>query len=283
MTIEEQVRERLTRATTDVRGEPDLESAVVAGRRRRVLRGAGVAAGSLAAATVVTAAVVGVGVVHPSGSTGPAVGSVTGATSAPDDRVPGTTVDETLRLVVSDHVARPGELTAVHPSDWTRTTPLAATAADRATEWQARYRVGPDETLTVVMSQRPADAPAGPAACAGRRGPGVVRPSDIAPGGSVVVTPDASASSACEATRVADGTLVLTREDGRLTAALYRSSDDTLVVATSALAPGAGESRRVVTAAELEAVATDARLSFPHATNPPAWPAGNGAGWPSGT
>ena len=76
---------------------------------------------------------------------------------------------------------------------------------------------------------------------------------------------------------------MLTREDGRVTAALYRSSDDTLVVATSALVPGVGESSRVVTAAELEAVATDARLSFPHAVDPPAWPAGNGAGWPSGT
>ena len=64
-----------------------------------------VAAGSLAAATVATAAVVGLGAVHPSASAGPAAGSVTGATSAPDDRVPGTTVDETLRLVVSDHVA----------------------------------------------------------------------------------------------------------------------------------------------------------------------------------
>lgn len=269
-TIEDQLRERLARATTDVWGAPDLGASLSAGRRRRVARGAGLGvAGTGAAATVAAVSLVGLGAAHrPPDAT-------------PADRLPWTRVDDVLVTVVADHVASPGQLTRVYPSDWTRTTPLPAAEVDRATEWLARYRVNADETLSVVMSQRPTDAKPGPVPCPRTRGIGVVSPSDIEPGGSVEVDPGAGGvAPSCVTRAVAGGTLVVTRDGDSETAALYRTADDTLVIVTSKVSAGAGHA---VTPAELEAVATDARLSFPHAVDPPAWPNSNGPGWPSGT
>lgn len=269
-TIEDQVRERLTRATTDVCGAPDLDASLSGGRRRRLARGAGLgAAATGATATLAALVLVGVGAAHRPPEATPA------------DRMAWTRIDDVIMTVVADHVARPGQLTHVYPSDWTRTTPLPAAQVGRATEWIADYRVNADETLTVLMSQRPTDAKPGGAPCPRTRGIGVITPSDIQPGGSVEVGTEAhGAAPSCVARAVAGGTLVVTRDGDSETAALYRTADDTLVRVTSKVSAGAGHA---VTLAELQAVATDARMSFPHAVDPPAWPDSNGPGWPSGT
>jgi hypothetical protein len=75
---------------------------------------------------------------------------------------------------------------------------------------------------------------------------------------------------------------VVTHDGPRATATLWRTADSTVVTVTSALGAAADPAERRVTDAELEAVATDPRLAFDHAVDPPAWPASNGPGWPSG-
>ncbi|WP_020143218.1 hypothetical protein [Terracoccus sp. 273MFTsu3.1] len=286
-TIEEELRNRLDRATTDVLGAPDLHATLVGGRRRRAgRRRAAVASGVTGVAVVAMVGVVGTGALHPPATSTPAAA---GVASSATDWVPGTTVDETLAQVVADHVARPGRATGIYASDWTRSTPLPDTEASRATEWQAHYRVAGDDTLTVLMSQRPTDAPAGPPVCdpsvrvvdgTGTR----LRTGDIAPDGSVTLTPGRSAEGAtsCVVTRKDGGTLVLSHDGLRTTATFWRTADATVVTATAHRGSGTETTAHGVTDAELAGVATDPRLVFAHVADPPAWPAANGPGWPSG-
>lgn len=271
-TLEDLVRDRLDHATADVPTGPDLSATISRGRRRRTLGHVRVVSCGLGVAALACGFAVGV-VQH----AGPAVPAASSPSAA--GWVSGTSVDETLAQVVGDHVPHPGVVTALYPADWTGTAPLPDARAAQATEWQGHWQVTPAETLTVLMSQRPTDAPVGPPVCDGR----VVAPTDIEPGGSLQVTTDSvrSASPSCTATRTARGTLVLTHDGTRATATFWRPADATVVTVTSTSSASDPADRRT-TDAELEAVATDTRLSFPHASDPPAWPAGNGPGWPSG-
>lgn len=288
-TIEDELRGRLDRATSDVPGSPDLGAALASGRRRRaVRRGGAVLSGTAGVGVVAVAAAMTVGAWH---HTGPAdAGPAAGAASPSRDWVPGSTVDETMAQVVADHVARPGAATGIHPSDWTRATALPSSQASKATEWQAHYRVDGTETLTVSMSQRPADAPAGPRVCDTSTlvvdgGNGTrLKTEDIAPTGEVKVVPGRSAqgATACTARQTAGGTLVLTHDGQRSTATLWRTADSTVVTVSSVLASAGATPYHRVTDTELEAVATDSRLAFSHTVDPPAWPASNGPGWPAG-
>ncbi|MHA3834493.1 hypothetical protein ACXR8F_02095 [Terrabacter sp. AAH1] len=286
--IEDELRERLDRATSAVPAEPDLGASIAGGRRRRaVRRGGALVAGVTGAAVVAGLTVVGAGTLQR--SVPPAAQPAAGAAASSTDWVAGSTVDETLVQVVDDAVARPGTATDVYPSDWTRSTPLPDAQASRATEWQAVYRVDDDETLTVLMSQRPVDAPQGPRVCdassrvVDARG-SRVKVGDIAPNGEVSVLAGRSAqgAAACVARQVSGGTLVVTHDGPRTTATLWRTVDSTVVTATSVLDGSADPASRRVTDGELEAVATDPRLTFAHVADPPAWPASNGPGWPAG-
>jgi hypothetical protein len=286
--IEDELRERLDRATSAVPAEPDLGASIAGGRRRRaVRRGGALVAGVTGAAVVAGLTVVGAGTLQR--SVPPAAQPAAGAAAWSTDWVAGSTVDETLVQVVDDAVARAGTATDVYPSDWTRSTPLPDAQASRATEWQAVYRVDDDETLTVLMSQRPVDAPQGPRVCdassrvVDARG-SRVKVGDIAPNGEVSVLAGRSAqgAAACVARQVSGGTLVVTHDGPRTTATLWRTVDSTVVTATSVLDGSAGPASRRVTDGELEALATDPRLTFAHVADPPAWPASNGPGWPAG-
>lgn len=285
-TIEDELRDRLDRATSDVQGGPDLRTSIAAGRRRRaVRRGGAVASGVAAVAVVAVGAAVTVGAwQRPATQLAPAAGA-----SPSVNRIPGSTVDETMAQVVADHVARPGDTTGIFASDWTRSTPLPGSEVSRATEWQANYRVDGDETLSVLMSQRPMDAPVGPRVCDASTlvvdGGGTrLKTDDVAPDGEVKVIPGRSAqgATACVARQTAGGTLVVTHDGSRTTATLWRTADATVVTVTSALGRGAAVTDRRVSEAEMEAVATDPRLEFAHVADPPAWPASNGPGWPAG-
>lgn len=298
--IEAELRTRLERVTSDVPQMPELSSTIARGRRRRALRQGAMLTSGVAAVAVVAASAAAVGGwVRPGpaavASTASAVisaASPAGASSSSSsstDWVAGSTVDETMAAVVAAHVARPGVATDIYPSDWARSTPLPDAEATRATEWQAHYRVDDHESLTVFMSQRPTDAQVGPPVCTTSSrvvdGTGTrIRTGDIGANGAVTVVPGQPApeAGACGARQMSDGMLVLTRDGGRTTVTLWRSTDATVVTVTSDLGETAHPAERRVSDAELEAVATDPRLAFAHVTDPPAWPASNGPGWPSG-
>lgn len=288
--LEDQLRSRLDRATHEVPGLGDLDDAVTRGRRRRAVRAAATVTSAVAGVAVVATGVtlaLGAGQRPVPRAAVPAAAPAAPA-AATSDHVPGSDVDETMAAVVADHVARAGTATSVYPSDWTRSNPLPVARFASATEWQAHYRVGSGEDLTVLMSQRPTDAPAGAPVCddSGRvvDGRGArIRLGDIGPGGSVVVVPGGAAQgeSPCVARTLPGGVLVLVHGGARTTATFWRTSDATVVTVSSTLTTTAAGDRQV-TDAELEGVATDPRLAFAHTSDPPAWPAANGPGWPAG-
>lgn len=75
---------------------------------------------------------------------------------------------------------------------------------------------------------------------------------------------------------------MLSHDGPRASVAFWRTAVATVVTATSSLTSPNPTTGHRVSDAELEAVATEVRLSLPHLADPPAWPAANGPGRPTG-
>jgi hypothetical protein len=155
MTIEQELREQLDRATQDVPTGPDLTTSLTRGRTRRrqrsgLVAGGGLVAGAAAAAVVLVVAVGGT----PDDTRTPVATDPTDSASAPDDGsfVSGTDVDETLEAVVARHLPSLGRADDVYPSDWDHRGPMPDADHADATDWQAVYTVSPHDQLLVIMA-----------------------------------------------------------------------------------------------------------------------------------
>jgi hypothetical protein len=147
MNLEEHTRTHLDQLTADVVGGPDLATAIRNGRRRRRSRVSVLAVSGLAVAAVAAGITA-----HQLQQPTPTV-EVTPATQPPAyrDFVPGTDIDETVQATVAAHLSAAPEATKVYPSDWNRNTPLPDGQYENATDWEAYYSLGADETLIVSM------------------------------------------------------------------------------------------------------------------------------------
>jgi hypothetical protein len=157
MNLEEHTRTHLDQLTADVVGGPDLATAIRSGRRRRRSRVTALAVSGLA-----VAAVAGGVAAHQLQQPTTTV-EMTPATQPPayQDFVPGTDIDETIQATVAAHVTGAPDATTVYPSDWNRDSPLPDGRAQNATDWEAHYTLGADESLTVSMFKKIPGHPAG--------------------------------------------------------------------------------------------------------------------------
>jgi hypothetical protein len=176
MNAEETLRSGLPVITRDVEGGPVLQSAIAAGRaRRRVRHLVNATAGLAAVAGIACATAVLAHDGEPQATDQPSTGTASHAlrTQAPGslvrfrDFVGTSDVDELMQRVVQQHLGASAadSVSAVYPSDWTRTTPLPDQEAAKATDWEAHYVLAPDEELTVVMGYPNPNEPAAPASC----------------------------------------------------------------------------------------------------------------------
>lgn len=245
MNVEEQLRDHYRDDAGEMVGGPDLGRVLDRGRRRRRLRVTG-AVGATAAA-VTAAAVVGASLVGGGGaSTGtdhdrgadPAAAPKDSVT-APQDFVPGTEIDDTLRQVVADHLPALGDPDDVYPSDWLTNGPIPDADFADATDWQAAYALGGGERALVLMGYPDPAEPAGCPLCT----------EEAVPGGTLmtqVTLLQASGEWLFETTLVRDdgftvGLVDYVTADRRADAAQARSISD----------------------ADAAAVVRDARLRFP--------------------
>jgi hypothetical protein len=155
MTIEQQLRDQLDRATQNVPTTPDLGTSLSRGRARRrrrggLVAGAGLVAGTAAAALVLVAALGGTS--HDAGA--PVATDPTSGAPAVDDGsfVSGTDTDERLEAVVARHLPGLGRADDVYPSDWDHRGPMPDADHADATDWQAAYTVSPRDRLLVIMA-----------------------------------------------------------------------------------------------------------------------------------
>ena len=152
MTTEQIIRDQLDRATRDVPGGPDLETAIVSGRRRRLQRRGGLAVAAVAVlglgATGVHAMVGGDGktVVHDGGRPVP----MAGAPAGPTDYVPGTDIDQKLAAVIAQHLPTLPAPDDVYPSDRHTAGPMPDADWASADDWQATYTENGNEVLLIT-------------------------------------------------------------------------------------------------------------------------------------
>jgi hypothetical protein len=241
MTTEQIIRDQLERATRDVPGGPDLETAIRSGRRRRFLRRGGLAAAVVAVlglgATGVHAVAGGDGgtVVHDSGRQAP----LAGAPAAPTDYVPGTDIDEKLAAIVAQHLPALTAPDDVYPSDSHTAGPIADAAWASAEDWQAAYTENGNQVL--LITGLPSE---GPVECVGC-------PSHEVPGGTVY-RQDSSSVGDDGRTRWYFGTY-FARDDGTFANAWEIVQAD---------GEHAAASRRHVSDADLAALVQDPGLTF---------------------
>jgi hypothetical protein len=159
MNLEEHTRTNLDHLTADVVGGPDLATAIRNGRRRRRSRVTVLAVSGLA-----VAAVAGGITAHQLQQPTTTV-EVTPATQPAtyQDFVPGTDIDEAMQATVAAHLTGAPDATKVYPSDWNRNSALPDAQFANATDWEAHYTLGTDETLTVSMFKKIPGYPAGTA------------------------------------------------------------------------------------------------------------------------
>lgn len=151
MTTEQQLRDQLDRATTDVPASPDLETAVRRGRRRRQYRRGGLA---LAAVAVVGLGSAGVVAATSGDDGGPTVAQdapVAAAPAATTDWVAGTDIDTDLADLVAAQLPSLPAPDDVYPSDSHTAGPMPDADFAQAEDWQATYTVG-DSTFLVMMA-----------------------------------------------------------------------------------------------------------------------------------
>lgn len=237
MSTEQVLRDHLDRATSDVRGGPDLETAVRQGRRQRRQRRTGLAVGAVA---VVATVGVGAGVLRAVTTDDPTPVAVEPPAAAPpatSDFVPGTSIDSRMAEVVAEHLPALPPPDDVYPSDSRTAGPLPDEEFTRAEDWQAVYTVGGSELLVIMAAPSEAGPP-----CRG-----------------------------CEKTSVPGGTLYrqtfTSGDPGHWYFGVYLVREDGSAVNAfeSLTAPGeeAGQAQRQVSDAELAALAQDPRLTFP--------------------
>lgn len=242
MTVEQILRDHLTRATDEVLGGPDVDTAVRDGRRRRRSRHLGLA---VAAVAVAGAGALGVSALAGDDSTMVRDAPVT---SAAPDFVPGTDVDDVLAATVAAHLPSLAAPDDVYPSDTSTDGPLPDADFAAATDWQAVYTLNGGGRLLVLMG-RP--VPAEPFTCSGcesRDVPGGTVYLDgyetVAPGGEVVVDGDANVDVG----------------GGESNRGVYFVRDDGFQV--SALERTAAGAERTFTDDQLAGLVGDERLTF---------------------
>jgi hypothetical protein len=161
VTTEQIVRDQIERATRDVHGGPDLETAIRSGRRRRLRRRGGLAVAAVAVlglgATGVHALTGSDGrtVAHDGGRSAPAAGTsaAPAAPTAPTDYVPGTDIDEKLAAIVARHLPALPAPDDVYPSDSHTAGPIADAAWASAEDWQAVYTENGNQVLLITGLQ----------------------------------------------------------------------------------------------------------------------------------
>jgi hypothetical protein len=152
VTTEQIIRDQIERATRDVAGGPDLETAIRSGRRRRLLRRGGLAVAAVAVlglgATGVHALAGGDGktVVHDNGRQAP----VAAAPAGPTDYVPGTDIDAKLAAVIARHLPALPAPDDVYPSDSHTAGPIPDADWASAEDWQATYTQNGNEVLLIT-------------------------------------------------------------------------------------------------------------------------------------
>jgi hypothetical protein len=147
VTIDQQLRDQLDRATQDVPVLPDLDAAISSGRARRRRRAAAMAGGGVAGV-----AIAGLSLAFAlGGSTSPGSQVATEAGASDGSYVTGTTIDEDFAAVVARHLPALGEPTDVYPSDWDHRGPMPDTDFSDATDWQATYTLSRHDDLLIIM------------------------------------------------------------------------------------------------------------------------------------
>jgi hypothetical protein len=152
VTTEQIIRDHLERATRDVPGGPELETAVRRGRRRRFQRRGGLAVAALAVlglgGTGVYTVAGGDGrtVVHDSGRQAP----VADTRAGPTDYVPGTDIDQKVAAIVARHLPALPAPDDVYPSDSHTAGPIADADWASAEDWQATYTQNGNHVLLIT-------------------------------------------------------------------------------------------------------------------------------------
>lgn len=241
MTTEQIIRDQIERATRDVPGGPDLETAIRNGRRRRRQRRGGLAVAALAVlglgSTGVYALAGGDGrtVVHDTDRQAP----VAGAPAGPTDYVPGTDIDAKLATIVAQHLPALPPPDDVYPSDSHTAGPIADGDWASAEDWQATY--SEDGNQVLLITGLPSEGSDSCKSC----------PSHQVPGGTVH-REDYSSVGDDGRTRWYFGTF-FARDDGTFANAWEIVQADSEQVATG---------RRHVSDADLAALVQDPGLTF---------------------
>lgn len=245
------LRNQLAADTADVPDTLSSERSLTLGRRARRRRTATAAVGALAVAAVVGGTAL---AAWPDGADpAPRYDDSAPVAGAPQvaegDFVPGTDIDETLAAAVAANIPQAGEADDIYPSDWNTDGPIPDARFANATDWQGYFPVG-DNTLGVLMAKAIPGEPA-PTSC------------DELP-------------APCEATTLPDGSTRLPfsqhTESGNTFFVLLTHPDGSVTQAFEKVAgPAEGAAdRRVVTDAQLGALAEDPSLTFPDPAAPPA-------------